>query len=158
MIFENAGHISNKNAFVELITIYIRIVEVTAQKYNKCIVEYPTPDSFILSELKDMGIIDAVTQIDILRKILGDRFLHFISCINFYLKHKGYFDDTIKKLSNKNRKLLQDKETHSNKPTFVDFFAGAGGLSCGFTEAGFRVVFANDFEDVCVRTYRFNHP
>lgn len=158
MIFENAGHITNKNAFVELITIYIRIVEVTAQKYNKCIVEYPTPDSCIFSELKDMGIIDAVTQIDILRKILGDRFLHFISCIHFYLKHKDYFDDTIKKLSNKSRKLLQDKETHSNKPTFVDFFAGAGGLSCGFTEAGFRVVFANDFEDVCVRTYRFNHP
>ena len=31
-------------------------------------------------------------------------------------------------------------------------------MSCGFTQAGFRVCFANDFEDVCVRTYRYNHP
>lgn len=41
---------------------------------------------------------------------------------------------------------------------FCRFFAGAGGLSYGFTQAGFRVCFANDFEDVCVRTYRYNHP
>ena len=31
-------------------------------------------------------------------------------------------------------------------------------MSCGFVQAGFKVCLANDFEDVCVRTYRFNHP
>ena len=62
------------------------------------------------------------------------------------------------KLNNKKRREIQNKEMKSNKPKMVDFFAGAGGLSCGFTQAGYKVVFANDFEDVCVRTYRYNHP
>ena len=36
--------------------------------------------------------------------------------------------------------------------------AGAGGLSLGFIQNGFHVCFANDFEEVCVNTYRYNHP
>lgn len=62
------------------------------------------------------------------------------------------------RLSNQKRRILQEQQARIQAPTFVDLFAGAGGLSCGFVQAGFKVVFANDFEDVCVRTYRFNHP
>lgn len=62
------------------------------------------------------------------------------------------------RLSNQKRRILQEQQARIQNPTFVDLFAGAGGLSCGFVQAGFKVVFANDFEDVCVRTYRFNHP
>lgn len=61
-------------------------------------------------------------------------------------------------MNDKKRKQIQDEFKKKLRPTFADFFAGAGGLSCGFTQAGFRVCFANDFEDVCVRTYRYNHP
>lgn len=61
-------------------------------------------------------------------------------------------------MNDKKRKQIQDEFKKELRPTFADFFAGAGGLSCGFTQAGFRVCFANDFEDVCVRTYRYNHP
>ena len=68
------------------------------------------------------------------------------------------FGNQLDKLNNKKRKQIQIEYKKEQRPTFADFFAGAGGLSYGFTQAGFRVCFANDFEDVCVRTYRYNHP
>ena len=40
----------------------------------------------------------------------------------------------------------------------VSFFAGCGGLDLGFEEAGFRVVWANEFEPHCRATYIRNHP
>ena len=46
----------------------------------------------------------------------------------------------------------------SNAPTVVDLFAGAGGLSEGFTRAGFRVVLALDQDPAARRTYWLNHP
>jgi DNA (cytosine-5)-methyltransferase 1 len=41
--------------------------------------------------------------------------------------------------------------------TFVDLFCGAGGLSVGFETAGFRPVFANDYDKFACATYRANH-
>ena len=40
----------------------------------------------------------------------------------------------------------------------VSFFAGCGGLDLGFEQAGFRVVWANEFEPVVRDTYLRNHP
>lgn len=40
----------------------------------------------------------------------------------------------------------------------VSFFAGCGGLDLGFEQAGFRVVWANEFEPHCRVTYLRNHP
>lgn len=40
----------------------------------------------------------------------------------------------------------------------IDLFAGAGGLSLGFTQAGIDVVLANEIEPDFVATYRLNHP
>lgn len=40
----------------------------------------------------------------------------------------------------------------------VSFFAGCGGLDLGFEQAGFRVVWANEFEPHCRATYVRNHP
>ena len=40
----------------------------------------------------------------------------------------------------------------------VSFFAGCGGLDLGFEQAGFRVVWANEFELNCRATYVRNHP
>lgn len=42
--------------------------------------------------------------------------------------------------------------------TTIDLFAGAGGLSEGFREAGFRTLFANDHEEPAMVTFRRNHP
>jgi len=44
------------------------------------------------------------------------------------------------------------------KPTVVDLFCGAGGLSFGFEMAGFNVVAALDFDPVAAETYRRQNP
>lgn len=41
--------------------------------------------------------------------------------------------------------------------TAVDLFAGAGGMSEGFKEAGFKTLFANDHEKPAMATFRRNH-
>jgi DNA (cytosine-5)-methyltransferase 1 len=46
----------------------------------------------------------------------------------------------------------------SSETPFVDLFCGAGGLSVGFEEAGFKAVFANDNDPFACDTYEFNHP
>ncbi|MEK7194190.1 MAG: DNA cytosine methyltransferase [Patescibacteria group bacterium] len=38
----------------------------------------------------------------------------------------------------------------------IDLFAGVGGIRIGFEKAGFRTVFANDFEPKCKSTYDLN--
>lgn len=43
-------------------------------------------------------------------------------------------------------------------PSIIDLFCGAGGLSLGFVQEGFRVVLANDIEQCCIDTYSHNHP
>lgn len=40
----------------------------------------------------------------------------------------------------------------------VSFFAGAGGLDLGFENAGFNVVWANEFDKEIWETYEQNHP
>ena len=158
MIFEGVTHINNKDEFNEKILVYIRLIEVLAEREGKVIPPVSTPSTEMISEMIDMGVINMGDDILSLKKIIGGYFCRFLSAIAFYLSHKTLYGDFLDKLNNKKRKEIQNRERNANKPTMVDFFAGAGGLSCGFTHAGFRVCFANDFEEVCVRTYRYNHP
>ena len=44
------------------------------------------------------------------------------------------------------------------RPTFIDLFAGAGGLSLGFREAGFRPVFAVEHDKASAESYGANFP
>lgn len=44
------------------------------------------------------------------------------------------------------------------RPTAIDLFAGAGGLSAGLISAGYDVVFANEVEDAFAKTLKGNHP
>ena len=158
MIFEKVTKITSKEEFNEKILIYIRLVETIAKRDNLDIPVIKSPSSEVLKEMQDMGVIDEVNDLELLKKVIKRDYTRFLSAVAFYLSHKKLYGNQLDKLSNKKRKELQIKEAKSNKPKMVDFFAGAGGLSCGFTQAGFRVCFANDFEEVCVRTYRFNHP
>lgn len=158
MIFEPITNIENKDFFLELIDTYIRLVEVTAERNKMIIPQVSTPSEIVTDEIIEMGIISNGSEINLLRNSLKSNFNKFVSAVAFYVGNQALFGNYIDRLSNAKRRHLQDVEAKSGKPSFVDFFAGAGGLSCGFLQAGFRVCFANDFEDVCVRTYKFNHP
>lgn len=158
MIFESIRHITNKEEFAEKILIYIRLVEVLAERDNIGIPQVSSPSDEMMKEMKEMGVITSDDDIILLKKVVASNYDRFLSSLSFYLSHKELYGNQLDRLNNKKRKILQEKEAKTNKPKMVDFFAGAGGLSCGFTQAGFKVCFANDFEDVCVRTYRYNHP
>lgn len=158
MIFEPITNIEHKDFFLELIDTYIRLVEVTAERNKMFISQISTPSDIVTDEIIEMGIITDSSEINLLKNYLKSNYNKFISSVAFYVDNKALFGSYIDRLSNAKRRNLQDVEAKSGKPSFVDFFAGAGGLSCGFLQAGFRVCFANDFEDVCVRTYKFNHP
>lgn len=158
MIFESIKSIKSKDEFVEKLLIYIRLIEVMAERYGLNLRNVEKPSLEVLREMFDMGVIEDESDLDLLKKLLGKNYVIFISSVSFYLNNNEIFGKLLYKLSNKHRKEIQQEDIKKNKPTVVDFFAGAGGLSCGFSQAGFRVCFANDFEDVCVRTYRYNHP
>lgn len=44
------------------------------------------------------------------------------------------------------------------RPTVVDLFCGAGGLSHGFTQAGYEVLFGSDIDPTFGRTFMASHP
>lgn len=158
MIFENIQHISSKDEFLEKILIYIRLVEVTAERNNLVLPSNVEVSDDVVKELISIGVLASKNDMSELQKLIKPLYQRFVCCVDFYLCNKEIFGSILDRLSNSRRKELQSAEQNTDKPTFVDFFAGAGGLSCGFVQAGFKVCLANDFEDVCVRTYRFNHP
>ena len=49
-------------------------------------------------------------------------------------------------------------ENTSKKPTVVDLFCGAGGLSKGFEMAGFEVILGVEQDPVFMETFKKNHP
>lgn len=158
MIFEKITKLTRKDEFLEKIQIYIRLVEVIAKREHLIVDKIKSPSSNSVIEMKDMGIIESDEDLELLSIVLGNYYSRFVSAIELFLSHKNLFGSELDRLNNRKRKEIQKREAATNKPKMVDFFAGAGGLSCGFSQAGYRVCFANDFEDVCVRTYRFNHP
>lgn len=87
--------------------------------------------------------------VDSLSKIL---FCEQIDNIELFSKHieiLKYFDFYRKK---------QLEAVQSQYPyTMVDLFCGAGGMSLGFSQEGFRPLLAIDIEKVCCQTYFFNH-
>jgi DNA (cytosine-5)-methyltransferase 1 len=46
----------------------------------------------------------------------------------------------------------------NKKPTFIEVCAGCGGLSTGFTNAGWEPLLINEIDKTCCQTLRRNHP
>ena len=59
-------------------------------------------------------------------------------------------------LSNHVRRLKV--KSQSSQLTVVDLFAGAGGLSEGFRQAGYRVIGGSDIDPDAAATYSLNFP
>lgn len=61
-------------------------------------------------------------------------------------------------ISNPTNAPIQDIKKNWKRHGFrtIDLFAGVGGIRIGFESAGFKTVFANDFEDSCRYTYDLN--
>lgn len=162
MIFKTIDNLTNKADrafFEELLSVYCKIVREVRHKNNLAYNPAPIDESeLIVEELISMGICKDKSQVALLKKEFGPLGLEFLYSVDCVVSNREIYGDLLDKLSNTKRKALQKKESKSKKPVIADFFAGAGGLSLGFIQSGFRVCFANDFEEVCVNTYRYNHP
>lgn len=54
--------------------------------------------------------------------------------------------------------MKKNHNNHSKRPLGVDLFAGAGGMSLGFEQAGFDVVAAVELDPIHCATHEFNFP
>lgn len=149
---------NEKRFFLEEVEVFIRLTEVFCEKYNVENNEDSilTPD--VYRELIEIGVINERSDIDQLKKVLKKNYDSFIKSVKFCTNNKKDVYDTIWKLYNSERKKVQDEAKNKHELTLVDFFCGAGGLSLGFLQEGFNVKLASDIEDVCIQTYKYNHP
>jgi len=67
---------------------------------------------------------------------------------------RGVVVQVISTISDQPEKDKIKKTKHGFKT--IDLFAGVGGIRIGFENAGFKTVFANDFEPQCKETYDLN--
>ncbi len=67
---------------------------------------------------------------------------------------RGVVVQVIRNVNTEEEKMPQKKTKHGFRT--IDLFAGIGGIRLGFENAGFKTVFANDFEPQCKDTYDLN--
>lgn len=152
--------LNSKKFFLEKITLFNRLVQVFAEKNNISLTVCNDENEVsLLKRLVELNIIESQEELKELEKLLKkDLFKDFIASVKFITIHKDKLDDTFDKLDFKKRKQLQESSKENIEPKIVDFFCGAGGLSLGFVQEGFRIDLANDHEAVCIETYKYNHP
>ncbi|MDB1939484.1 DNA cytosine methyltransferase [Clostridium tertium] len=159
MIFKSVSKINNrseKNFFLEKVNVFIRLVEVFCEKNS---IDMENDQNIgIIHELYKIGVIEIEDELQELKKVLGKQYDIFINAVSTAIVHKDKMNGLLDKLYNSRRENLQKKVTKKSNLSLVDFFCGAGGLSLGFLQQGFNVKLANDIEDVCIETYKYNHP
>lgn len=157
-IFKSLNEIEtsmDKKKFKQYVNDYVKAVkaafdvdDAVIKKLNNAEEEY----------LIQTGIIENIDQIGTLKDILKSDYKELMKVIHFLSNYHGEIDINIKKFMDVYRKeqlekYLFDKES----PTLVDLFCGAGGMSLGFNQEGYKILLANDIESVCIDTYSFNH-
>lgn len=164
MIFKSVTNIKSRKEisfFIEKISLYTKINKLIAEK-NTISIEnkaFKEISKSTINELIHIGLISNLNEISVLEKTIDKPlFQELISSVNFYLQNRELVGTSLDKLNNNKRLKLQKKYLNSKSPKIVDFFCGAGGLSLGFFQAGFNIELANDHEDVCIETFKYNHP
>lgn len=159
MIFKPADRLQTKTErafFLEQIRVYRRLVEVFCEK-NGLELTSEMQGGYI-SELISIGVIEDENGLAELKKFLRGEYSRFEEAVNFVISHREQVGNLVDNLYNSRRKERQLEAEKRNDLSLVDFFCGAGGLSLGFLQKGFQVKLANDIEDVCIQTYKYNHP
>ncbi|SFJ22235.1 DNA cytosine methyltransferase [Myroides guanonis] len=163
MIFKNIDTVvidkKEKASFLEKVQLHIRITQSIAEINNidSSLVDKEVSNKTI-KKMVELGVINGPDQIEFFKKTLGKLYIEFIQSVNFSISFRSLVGNHLDKLNNTIRAKYQQIEETSSKPTIVDFFCGAGGLSYGFVKEGYKVILANDYEDVCIDTYTYNHP
>jgi len=67
---------------------------------------------------------------------------------------RGVVVQVVRNIDNAHQSPIKKKIKHQFRT--IDLFAGVGGIRLGFEKAGFKTVFANDFEVQCKETYDLN--
>jgi|694.fasta_scaffold21472_4 DNA (cytosine-5)-methyltransferase 1 len=164
MIFKSVKNIKSRKEvsfFIEKISLYTKINRLIAEKNTLSIDNkvLKVISKSTINELIQIGLISDLDEISILEKTIEKPlFQELVSSVNFYLQHRDLVGTSLDKLNNTKRSELQKKYSKIKSPRIVDFFCGAGGLSLGFLQAGFNIELANDHEDVCIETFKYNHP
>lgn len=161
MIFKSVTDLTKEETpfFLEKIDIYVRLVTLHATSKGISMPQEIEVTPNIIEELINIGVISNKQDMHALKLVLkSDRYNQFLACVVVYLSNPQEFESIVYKLRNKSRSELQIRDSKREAINVADFFCGAGGLSWGFSKAGYRIVFANDFQKVCTETYIYNHP
>lgn len=159
MIFKSINKLVTKvekSFFLEQMQIYRRLVEVFCEKNNLEL--KAKPSERFEEELISIGVIDNINEINQLKDFAKDFYYKFEEAVNFVIANRNKVGSLVDKLYNSKRADIQKEAAKNKRLTLVDLFCGAGGLSLGFLQEGFNVKLANDIEDVCIQTYKYNHP
>lgn len=158
MIFQRVTTLkdaADKSYFKEKIDIYIKIILALCKDETMIMVS----EERVFNKILEMGIVDETDDMQCLKKVLGiEKYDEFIRCVSYEICNSDTVSPLVANLNNSRRKELQEKERQRDAIKLVDLFCGAGGLSLGFKQSGFKTVFANDFERLCIETYKYNHP
>lgn len=159
MIFKPVGKLQGKSEkafFLEQMQVYRRLVEVFCERNDLRLTA--EPEDGYLEELMEIGVIDQPEELQQLKAFSKEIYSSFEEAVNFVIGNRKAVGSLVDNLYNSRRRRLQQDAEKKKNLTLVDFFCGAGGLSLGFLQEGFHVKLANDIEDVCIQTYKYNHP
>lgn len=162
-VFQDIREIENKSQekeYLKVIKDFIKVSKIILSDKNLEVSKKVVP-SLLIPQLNEIGIIKTKDDLELLEKITGSVFVELTQTVQCLYENdlldKGT-DVSLNKFMDSYRKEQVFKYLKDDlNPTFVDFFSGAGGLSLGFTQNGFKPLLANDIEDVCTKTYWFNH-
>jgi len=134
----------------------------------------PSPsrqDSEIFNRIIEAGKMIGINVIDFII-IAGDKIYSFFDNLKQENKNAFYISDGIQyslfdllidqkmkynpQISKTGGKANKPSDNAGDKITFIDLFAGIGGIKIGFEKAGLECIFSNDFDKNCKITYDFN--